>query len=188
MSIGIQWWDQTAIMRKLFAYAWSSPSNGNALLLYPSPLLGTDSRPASKCKCTLLLFCATCNGLGCGCRTMLSTLAMPQLWARHVNWHPMRGPNPPWQGNCLHMLHHHPHEMEMHCCCIHVPCQGLIADLLLNANDRFEPSWDHCDSWFCPHFWPCPSQRIYNHWFENWDLLFPWIRCIFTCIWGYPIK
>jgi len=37
---------------------------------------------------------------------------------------------------------------------------------------------------FCPHFWPCSSWRFCGYWFSSYDPYFPWIWCLFQCIWG----
>jgi len=63
----------------------------------------------------------------------------------------------------------------------------ILCDLFCcfwQESHRFEPLWDHCDSWFCPHFWPSPSPRICDHWCKEWDLLFPWIWSVFVLIRG----
>jgi len=37
--------------------------------------------------------------------------------------------------------------------------------------------------WFCPHFWPSPSPRNYDHWFKDWDGFGVYLR-VFGAIWS----
>jgi len=58
------------------------------------------------------------------------------------------------------------------------------ANLPWQESHKFGSSQDWCDLWFCLHEWPRLFLWFFGHWVNGWDLLFPWIWCLFLHIWG----